>query len=233
MLSMLGDFSPFLDFVSWVPSELWFIIIGSILTAVASWTIQYYRDAVKRRSIRNSLRAEIKRSKEDLDFLASMPDSKRSNLERDLSTRMYDQHYSQLGLLSSDELDYATDYYRNIERIIDDQEWYNELVEADPVPASEDFPDHPKSHLAIHNLQHDSKQAIMARTKLLSEIDARTGFFWWVPFSEAKHNRCHSPPEKPDFITGDQPVLAGASSEEGVEERDEQVESDEQTETDT
>lgn len=172
------------------------ILIGVLLTVVATFSLQWFQQTRERYKTRKALKGEIQSAGDRLEDILEHTDSDmpvRDGLDVRFSRKMYQRNLSKLGSLTDDEVEYTLTYYQNIEGMISSQEKYNALQERETGEPPEEQ-DLDPSTLEERNL-HRTKDALYrmdvkisatnakeARDDLLPILEEKTGMRRWVPF---------------------------------------------------
>ncbi|QCS41306.1 hypothetical protein [Natrinema versiforme] len=162
------------------------ILIGVILTVVATFSLQWFQQTRERYETRKALKGEIQSAGERLEDILEHTDDDmpvRDGLDVHFSRKMYRRNLSKLGSLSDEEVEYTLAYYQAVESIISSQEKYNAVQERETGETHEERrQNRTKEGLYRMSVKISATKAKEARDNLLPILDEKTSRKRWVPF---------------------------------------------------
>lgn len=160
--------------------QLFFLALGSGMTVIGSWTIQYYTDERTRRRIRKMVKVEVEAAQHRLQSISNGLESEAllpGRTDNLLSTNMYDQHLVEIGVLSEREIKYASEYYRRVDRMADYQAQYLELMDS-----KDEFDEEWKFEIRQQGIKEEAAEeaedALIQQTLLLDELEEKLDTSW-------------------------------------------------------
>ena len=117
-----------------IPSQLLYILLGAVFSAVSTLTLNSYQDYKQSERTRKILFAEMESMKELLESMADEDEGGRTirtNIDEQISSKMYEQHLPNLSHLTNEEIEPVISFYRRVRSIQDYHQIYNQTRQED------------------------------------------------------------------------------------------------------
>ena len=117
-----------------IPNQLLYILVGALFSAFSTLALSSYQDYKQSERTRKILYAEMESMRE---LLESMRDedydnrSVRTQIDDQVSTKMYEQHLPNLCRLTEEEIEPVISFYRRMNSIQDSHQTYNQMRDAE------------------------------------------------------------------------------------------------------
>lgn len=117
-----------------IPSQLLYILVGALFSTISTLCLSSYQDYKQSIRTRRVLFGEMESMKGLLESMSREDNDKRSvrtQIDEQISTKMYEQHLPNLGRLRDDEIEPVISFYRQMKSIQDSHETYNQAMDAE------------------------------------------------------------------------------------------------------
>lgn len=113
-----------------IPNQLLYILIGAVFSSISALTLrtyQEYKQSVRTRRVLFSEMESMGDLLEELDNESVDNRPRRSHIEHQISTKMYDQHFTNLGRLTDGEITPVREFYQQVSYLRKSYLKYNQV----------------------------------------------------------------------------------------------------------
>lgn len=166
-------------------TELLYIGVGALFSATAAVAVNSYRRHKQANEARRAILEEMKSMETILNDIDKEHKDRRpirTQIDTEITTKMYDQHMPTLGRLTREEIQPVISFYRNLNTIRESHLVYNTIREAEtPESREERSRQKDRESLSSLNLEIASSKALEDLEAAKNRLEERSSWWGWIP----------------------------------------------------